>query len=69
MTNTVRNLNSSNTAFTFPDYQALWQFMEKAKAIHIRIEPRRNRVSGQFGEQDIDIAVQQFQAKQVEYNR
>jgi len=64
MTNTKRNLNTNCITFTFPTYQALWQFMEETKAIHVHIEPRKHKISGPFDEKDIDLALQ-FNAERV----
>ena len=51
---------------TFPNYEALWQFKEQSKAINIRIEPRRHRISGLFNSEEIAMAVDRFQAAQAQ---
>ena len=52
--------------FTFPNYESLWQFTDKTKAINIHIKPTKNIISGQFMQQDIEVALQEFNATQVQ---
>lgn len=47
---------------TFPDYESLWNFKEKTKAINIRIEPGKNRITGLFDSSEIEMALNEFQA-------
>jgi len=68
MSNSTQNINQDKVTFAFPSYHALWQFMEKTNAIHVRIEPRKNRISGKFGEKDIDLALEQFNAQCIGEN-
>jgi hypothetical protein len=52
--------------FMFPSYDSLWLFKEKTKAFNVRIEPKKNTISGMFQQQEIEMAVQQFNATQVQ---
>lgn len=56
------NTNMKKVSFTFPDYDSLWTFKEKAKAINIRIKPRKHLISGLFDTKEIDMAVNDFRA-------
>jgi hypothetical protein len=47
---------------TFPTHDSLWSFKDKSKAINIRIEPKRNVMTGLFDPCEIEIAVNEFQA-------
>jgi hypothetical protein len=49
-------------SFTFPSYTSLWMFKDKTKAIHIRVEPKKQVMSGLFKPEEIDMAVKQYQA-------
>ena len=49
----------------FPDYDSMWQFKDKSKAINVRIEIRRNCISGLFTTDEVNIAVNDFQATQA----
>lgn len=51
---------------TFPNYEALWQFKDQSKAINVRIEPKRHRISGLFNSEEVAMAVDRFQAAQAE---
>jgi hypothetical protein len=37
-------------------------FKEKTKAINVRVEPKKHVMSGLFRQEEIEMAVQQFQA-------
>lgn len=54
--------------FTFPSYDSLWLFKDKTKAINIKITPKKNSISGIFGKQDVELAVNQFHAVQMNQN-
>ncbi|MGZ3847449.1 MAG: hypothetical protein ACXVBH_15410 [Flavisolibacter sp.] len=47
---------------SFPNHDSLWSFKDKSKAINVTVTPRRNTISGPFSSEEVDIAVQQFQA-------
>jgi hypothetical protein len=49
-------------SLSFPTNDSLWSFKDQSKAINIRIEPKRNLMTGLFEPSEIDIAVNQFQA-------
>ena len=49
-------------SFTFPDYSSIWIFKEKTKGINIRIEPKKNVITGLFQKEEIEMAEKQFQA-------
>lgn len=49
-------------SFTFPTYEALWQFKDQSKAINISIIPKRHTITGLFCSEEADLAVKQFQA-------
>lgn len=49
---------------TFPSYDSLWSFRDQTKAINIRIKPKDRLISGLFNAQEIEMAVQKFQALQ-----
>ena len=51
---------------TFPTYDSLWLFKEKTKAINIRIEPKKNTMSGLFQQDEVQIAVEQFNANTIQ---
>lgn len=46
----------------FPDHKSLWLFKAKTKAINVRIEPRKNIITGLFEPADIEMAVNEFSA-------
>lgn len=50
------------TTFTFPDYSSMWSFKEKTSAINVRIETRKNRITGLFNANEMDLALNEFQA-------
>ena len=47
---------------TFPDHESLWNFKDKTKAINIRIEPGKNRITGLFDPQEVTVALNEYQA-------
>lgn len=47
---------------TFPDYTSMWSFKEKTRAINIRIEARKNRITGLFNATEVDMALNEFHA-------
>ena len=49
-------------SFTFPTYESLWQFKDQSKAINISIIPKQHTISGLFCNEEVDIAVKQFNA-------
>lgn len=50
-------------SFQFPNYQSLWLFKERTRAINVRVEPKNNRITGLFGQDEIDMAVKEFNAE------
>lgn len=50
----------------FPSYDSLWSFKEKTQAINIRIEPKKNIISGLFQQQDVELAIRQFNANTIQ---
>ena len=53
------------TSLSFPSHDLLWSFRQETRAIHIRIEPKKNIITGLFSPQDIDKAVRQFHAVNI----
>ena len=51
---------------TCPTYDSLWLFKEKTKAINIRIEPKKNTMSGLFQQHEVELAVEQFNANTLQ---
>ena len=49
-------------SFTFPTYSLMWTFKEKTNAINIRVEPKKHVMSGLFRQEEIEMAVKQYQA-------
>ena len=49
-------------SFKFPDYNSLWLFKAKTKAINVRVEPRKNIITGLFDQDEIEMAVKEFSA-------
>lgn len=49
---------------TLTNYDSLWTFEEKSRAINVGIEPKHNRITGVFYADQIDVAMSQFQAIQ-----
>lgn len=49
-------------SFTFPTYSSIWSFKEKTKAINVRVDPRKHVISGLFRQEEIEMAVKQYQA-------
>jgi hypothetical protein len=49
-------------ALTFPSYDSLWLFKSYTNAIHIRIEPKKQRIYGLFDADEIEMAVTKFKA-------
>ena len=49
-------------SFTFPNYSSMWTFKEKTSAINVRVEPKKHLMSGLFRQEEIEMAVKQFQA-------
>ena len=47
---------------SFPTYDSLWSFKDKSKAINVTVTPRKNTITGPFSSDEVDVAVQQFQA-------
>ena len=56
--------NIKKVSFQFPDYPSLWSFKDKTRAIHVSIEPRKNRISGLFEPKEIEMAVKDYNAVQ-----
>jgi hypothetical protein len=53
--------------FTFPDYSSMWSFKEKTNAINVRIETKKNRITGLFNPTEIDMALNEFRAVNTSY--
>jgi hypothetical protein len=53
--------------FTFPDYSSMWSFKEKTNAINVRIETRKNRITGLFNPTEVEMALTEFQAVNTSY--
>jgi hypothetical protein len=51
---------------SFPSYNSLWLFKDQTKAINIRIEPKKNLISGLFQQQEVEMALQQYNANTVQ---
>lgn len=49
----------------FPDHDSLWQFRNQTQAINVNISPRKNIISGLFGQPDVELATQKFNAVTV----
>jgi hypothetical protein len=47
---------------TFSSYESMWSFKEKSQAINVRIEPKKNRISGLFNATEVELALKEFQA-------
>jgi len=47
---------------TFPSYESVWLFKNHTNAINIRIEPKKNRICGLFGDDEINMAIIRFGA-------
>ena len=47
---------------SFPDYDSMWSFRNKSTAINVRIEPRKNIISGLFSKEELDVALNEFKA-------
>lgn len=48
--------------FSFPNYDSLWSFKDKTKAINVVVVPKKNLISGVFPKQDVELAISQFNA-------
>jgi hypothetical protein len=57
-------LTAKKLSLKFPDYNSLWLFKAKTKAINVRIEPRKNIITGLFEPAEIEMAVKEFNAVQ-----
>lgn len=55
--------------FTFPSYDSLWSFKDKAKAINIKITPKKNIISGVFQQQDVELAINEYHAVTISQNK
>ncbi|HTM91183.1 MAG TPA: hypothetical protein VL095_02105 [Flavisolibacter sp.] len=53
---------------TFPDYESMWSFKEKTNAINIHIKPRKNKITGMFGPEELEVAMKEFQAVSTSNN-
>lgn len=53
---------TKKVSFKFPDYNSLWLFKAKTKAINVRVEPRKNVITGLFEPAEIEMAVKEFNA-------
>ena len=51
-------------SFKFPDYNSLWLFKAKTKAINVRVEPKKNIITGLFDQEEIEMALEEFHAVQ-----
>lgn len=40
----------------------MWMFKEKTNAINVRVEPKKNVMSGLFRQEEIEMAIKQYQA-------
>jgi hypothetical protein len=49
----------------FPNPDSLWLFKDKSKAINVAVAPRKNTITGLFSSEEIDIALNEFQATQL----
>ena len=49
-------------SFTFPTYEALSQFTGQSKAINISIVPKQHMITGLFCTEEVDLAINQYQA-------
>jgi hypothetical protein len=47
---------------TFPNPDSLWLFKDRSKAINVAVAPAKNRMTGLFSSEEINIALTQFQA-------
>lgn len=55
-------LNTKKLSLKFPDYNSLWLFKAKTKAINVRVEPKKNTITGLFEPGEIEMAVKEFNA-------
>jgi hypothetical protein len=53
----------------FPTYDSLWSFKEQANAINIRVEPKRNIISGLFQPKEVELAIQQYSANTLQQSK
>lgn len=49
-------------SFTFPTYEALWQFTDQSKAINVSIIPKQHTIIGLFCSEEVELAINQYQA-------
>jgi len=49
-------------SFTFPTYEALWQFKDQSKAVNVSISPKHHTITGRFCNEEVDLAIKEFQA-------
>jgi hypothetical protein len=49
--------------FTFPSYEALWQFKGTSSAINVSISPKHHKITGLFPHEEVNLAVSQFGAQ------
>jgi len=49
-------------SFSFPNYNSIWSFKDKTKAINVRVEPKKKVISGLFYPEEIEMAMKQYQA-------
>lgn len=50
------------STFAFPDYESLWMFKNQTQAINVAISPKKYMISGLFPQQDVELAVNKFNA-------
>lgn len=51
---------------TFPNHDALWSFKETSNAVNVAVSLRKNMMSGLFSAEEVDNALQQFQAVRLD---
>ena len=49
-------------SFTFPTYEAMWEFRERSKAINVSMIPRQYSITGLFCNEEVDVALNEFNA-------
>jgi len=50
---------------TFPDPNSLWLFKDQSAAVNVTVAPKKNSIAGLFSSEEVDRAIHQFQAVQV----
>lgn len=47
---------------TFPNYDSLWLFKDKVKAVNVIVQPKKNMITALYHPEEIEVAVNEFQA-------